>query len=58
MTDVKSEVAALKARGVTFEHYGMPGEDADGVVTRGGAMAAWFKDSEGNILALIQPVGD
>jgi predicted enzyme related to lactoylglutathione lyase len=58
VTDVKSEVAALKARGVTFEHYGMPGEDADGIVTGGGAMAAWFRDSEGNILALIQSMGD
>ena len=26
-------------------------------VTAGGAKAAWFKDSEGNILALIQSLG-
>jgi predicted enzyme related to lactoylglutathione lyase len=56
--DVASEVAALKTRGVQFEHYGMPGEDADGIVTGGGAKAAWFKDSEGNILALIQPMAE
>ena len=56
VADVVSEVAALKARGVQFERYGMPGEDADGIVTGGGAKAAWFKDSEGNILALIQPM--
>ena len=56
--DVVKEVAALKARGVQFEHYGMPGEDADGIVTGGGARAAWFRDSEGNILALIQALGD
>lgn len=55
--DVVQEVAALKARGVKFERYGMPGEDAEGIVTGGGAKAAWFKDSEGNILALIQPDG-
>jgi hypothetical protein len=40
---------------VTFENYDMPGEkSAGGVVTAGGAKAAWFKDSEGNILAIIQ----
>ena len=52
--DVEREVAELKARGVTFEKYDMPGTDADGITTAGGAKAAWFKDSEGNILALIQ----
>ena len=48
-------MAALKARGVEFEDYDMPGEKSpSGVVTAGGAKAAWFKDSEGNILAIIQ----
>jgi hypothetical protein len=33
----------------------MPGErSASGAVSAGGAKAAWFKDSEGNILALVQ----
>ena len=55
--DVEREVAALKARGVVFEDYDMPGgKSASGVVTAGGAKAAWFKDSEGNILALVQSV--
>ena len=52
--DIEREVAELKARGVTFEKYGMPGEDENGITTAGGAKAAWFKDSEGNIMALIQ----
>jgi len=52
--DIRKEVAELKARGVVFEDYDMPGKDADGIVTQGGAMAAWFKDTEGNILAIIQ----
>ena len=53
--DVEGEVAALKARGVIFENYDMPGEKSpSGVITAGGAKAAWFKDSEGNIMALIQ----
>jgi hypothetical protein len=28
----------------------------DGIATAGGAKAAWFRDSEGNILALVQPL--
>lgn len=52
--DIAREVAQLKARGVEFEDYGMPGQDANGIVNQGGAKAAWFKDSEGNIMAVIQ----
>jgi predicted enzyme related to lactoylglutathione lyase len=53
--DVDHEVAELKARGVVFETYDMPGKkSASGAVTAGGAKAAWFKDSEGNIMAVIQ----
>jgi len=56
--DVDAEIAALKARGVVFEQYdGMPGERSpSGAITAGGAKAAWFKDTEGNILAIIQAV--
>ena len=53
--DVDKEIAELKARGVAFEDYDMPGErSAAGALIAGGAKAAWFKDSEGNIMALIQ----
>jgi len=53
--DVEREVAELRTRGVTFENYDMPGEKSpSGVVTAGGAKAAWFKDSEGNVLAIVQ----
>jgi len=53
--DVEREVAELRGRGVEFEHYDMPGEKNEGdIVTAGGTKAAWFKDSEGNILALVQ----
>jgi predicted enzyme related to lactoylglutathione lyase len=53
--DVDAEMKALKARGVKFEDYDMPGERSpEGAITAGGAKAAWFKDSEGNIMALIQ----
>lgn len=55
VADIEREVAELKARGVEFEDYDMPGDKSpSGVVTAGGAKAAWFKDSEGNILAVIQ----
>jgi len=53
--DVEREVAELRARGVEFENYDMPGQKSEnGIVTGGGAKAAWFKDSEGNIMAVIQ----
>jgi predicted enzyme related to lactoylglutathione lyase len=53
--DVDREITELKGRGVVFENYDMPGEkSAAGAITAGGAKAAWFKDSEGNIMALVQ----
>ena len=52
--DIDAEVAELERRGVTLEKYDMPGTDARGITTAGGAKAAWFKDSEGNIMAIIQ----
>lgn len=53
--DVEREVAELKARGVAFEEYDMPGlKTIDGIATGGGAKTAWFKDSEGNIMAIVQ----
>lgn len=55
--DVAAEVAALKSRGVTFEHYDMPGiEMENDIASGGGARTAWFKDSEGNILAISQRI--
>lgn len=54
--DVDAVIRTLRARGVVFERYDdMPGErSGEGAVTAGGAKAAWFKDSEGNVLALVQ----
>jgi predicted enzyme related to lactoylglutathione lyase len=53
--DVEAEVAALKARGVEFEEYDMPGVTMkNSIATGGGAKTAWFKDTEGNILAVSQ----
>jgi predicted enzyme related to lactoylglutathione lyase len=53
--DVENEVAELKSRGVVFEEYDAPGiKTVNGIATGGGAKTAWFKDSEGNILAVSQ----
>ena len=53
--DVEAEVAELKARGVKFEEYDMPGITwKNSIATGGGARTAWFKDTEGNILAVSQ----
>jgi predicted enzyme related to lactoylglutathione lyase len=53
--NVEAEVAELKARGVTFEEYDMPGITMkNSIATGGGARTAWFKDTEGNILAVSQ----
>lgn len=52
--DIESNVRELKAKGVTFEVYDMPGvEWKDEIASiEGIGRAAWFKDSEGNILCL------
>jgi len=53
--DVEAEVAELKARGVKFEEYDMPGITMkNSIATGGGAKTAWFRDTEGNILAISQ----
>src|SRR5918999_6335659 len=55
--DIEREVAELKSRGVKFEEYAMPEmKSRNSIYTGGGAKAAWFKDSEGNILAVIQSI--
>ena len=54
--DVRAEVAELRDLGVVFEEYDNPEYGTvDGIATGGGAMTAWFKDTEGNILAISQP---
>jgi len=57
VADLRGAMAELRSRGVVFEDYDM----ADGPTTVGGVsgdeatgMAAWFTDSEGNILNLVQ----
>jgi catechol 2,3-dioxygenase-like lactoylglutathione lyase family enzyme len=63
--DIEATVAELRRRGVVFEEYDLPGlktvdgiaeiegnYPSDGVAERG----AWFRDSEGNLLGVGQPI--
>ena len=53
--DLEAEVAHLRGRGVVFEEYDSPGlRTVDGVATTPVGKAAWFKDSEGNLLTMTQ----
>jgi catechol 2,3-dioxygenase-like lactoylglutathione lyase family enzyme len=53
--NIDREMKELRSRGVVFEEYDMPGlKTVNGVATMGSIKAAWFKDSEGNILAVNQ----
>ena len=56
--DIEREVAELEGRGVVFEHFDVPGMQTDDhhIATGSGARAAWFKDPDGNTLALIQAI--
>jgi catechol 2,3-dioxygenase-like lactoylglutathione lyase family enzyme len=65
--DIDATVAALRSRGVVFEEYDVPGmEIVDGIATiegnypsKGiGERGGWFRDSEGNLLGLGQPIRD
>jgi catechol 2,3-dioxygenase-like lactoylglutathione lyase family enzyme len=63
--DLAAAMAALRSRGVVFEEYDLPGlKTVDGIAdiegnypSKGtGERAAWFRDSEGNLLGIGQPV--
>jgi predicted enzyme related to lactoylglutathione lyase len=54
--DIRTEVSALKQKGVVFEEYDLPNlKTVDGIAKTGEYQSAWFKDTEGNILAVTQP---
>jgi catechol 2,3-dioxygenase-like lactoylglutathione lyase family enzyme len=52
--NVEAEVEDLTKRGVKFETYDMPGFKTDdrGIAEIEGMRGAWFKDTEGNLLAI------
>ena len=52
--EMEGVVQQLKAKGVAFEHYDMPDMTREGDIHVAGTMkVAWFKDPDGNILALV-----
>jgi catechol 2,3-dioxygenase-like lactoylglutathione lyase family enzyme len=67
VADLQATVEDLRARGVVFEEYDLPGlKTVDGIAevagnypSKGGVgeLAAWFRDSEGNLLGIGQPLG-
>ena len=63
--DIEATVRELRSRGVIFEEYDVPGlRTVDGIAdiegnypSKGiGERGAWFRDSEGNMLGIGQPV--
>jgi catechol 2,3-dioxygenase-like lactoylglutathione lyase family enzyme len=65
VADLDSTVAELRSRGVVFEEYDLPGfTTVDGIAeiegnypSKGtGERGAWFRDSEGNMLGIGQPI--
>jgi predicted enzyme related to lactoylglutathione lyase len=55
--DVVATVNELKKSGVKFEDYDFPGlKTQDGIADMGGSKGAWFKDSEGNLIAIGERV--
>jgi catechol 2,3-dioxygenase-like lactoylglutathione lyase family enzyme len=63
VADIEATVAELRRRGVMFEEYDLPGlKTVDGIAdiagnypSKGtGERAAWFHDSEGNLIGLGQ----
>ena len=54
--DIDAAVVSLAAKGVQFNHYGLPGQAPSGVWTApgGAAKVAWFHDPDGNTLSISQ----
>ena len=54
VADAEAVVAALKSKGVKFEHYDLPGLTRKGDVHVAGSFkGAWLKDPDGNILHVL-----
>jgi catechol 2,3-dioxygenase-like lactoylglutathione lyase family enzyme len=53
-SEIENLVRELRAKGVAFEHYDMPGLKREGDIHSAGSLKnAWFKDPDGNVLALV-----
>jgi len=57
VADIETEVADLRSRGVEFLEYDFPGlKTVNGIADAGDARLAWFNDTEGNLLNVVQLV--
>jgi len=55
--DIVAVVKELRAKGIKFEDYDYPTlKTVDGIADQGDLKAAWFKDSEGNTIGIMQPL--
>jgi catechol 2,3-dioxygenase-like lactoylglutathione lyase family enzyme len=55
VTNTERVVDELRGRGVAFEEYDLPGLKTErGIATIDGLKSAWFKDSEGNTIAISE----
>jgi predicted enzyme related to lactoylglutathione lyase len=53
VADIDASASTLRERGVVFEEYDLPDlKTENGIAAIGGVRAAWFKDPDGNILAM------
>jgi catechol 2,3-dioxygenase-like lactoylglutathione lyase family enzyme len=53
--DIETEMQEMRARGVEFEDYDIPGlKTVNGIATDEAMRTAWFRDSEGNFLCINQ----
>ncbi|MGE0029257.1 MAG: VOC family protein [Thermoleophilia bacterium] len=65
VADLRAVVAELRSRGVVFEEFDLPGLTTENGIARvegnypsrggTGELAAWFRDSEGNLIGIGQP---
>ena len=57
VADIRSSIAELEGRGVVFADYDLPGfRTVENVCVLGSEKAAWFNDTEGNILCLHEDI--
>jgi catechol 2,3-dioxygenase-like lactoylglutathione lyase family enzyme len=54
--DAEATVRDMRTKGITVEEYDFPGlKTVDGVAEVAGSKGGWFKDPDGNILAVFEP---
>ena len=53
--DIEADVAALRAQGIVFLEYDLPGlKTVNGIAPLGPNRAAWFNDPQGNLIGIVE----